>query len=380
MKLVTGDLVLLGTDHTTVDLTSVGGVLYVNGAPVDPSDFPDHKGAGSPEGHQVGAVGQSYVDTTNGALYFKASGLGNTGWTGAAANVGSGSPSVAGAFTFGVDVVPSSTVLAASSAVAFGGAGAQVWITDIDAINGSGNGIYYIVGAADGDQALQLSLGPGGGGLTWNWNADGSTTFPGHITVTGDAAPTNIDGAAGGVALNGNAGGAKVHGDTGGVTIDDAGALGITIQGNGTGGITLFATPAAGGITISNQGSGFLALDSAAGVIFQDTSAAGIAITELGAGAITISGDNGVTVETSAGGLVLSNSGAGDIDLIQVGTGDINIHVAAGHNIAIGQVDTELIGFYGVAPIVQPVLATGAGHTADDIITYLQHVGLVRQA
>ena len=37
-------------------------------------------------------------------------------------------------------------------------------------------------------------------------------------------------------------------------------------------------------------------------------------------------------------------------------------------------------GFGGVAPIAPPVLATGAGHTTDDVITALQSYGLVRQS
>jgi len=38
------------------------------------------------------------------------------------------------------------------------------------------------------------------------------------------------------------------------------------------------------------------------------------------------------------------------------------------------------IGFYGVAPVARQLLATGVGATADDIITALQNLGLVRQS
>lgn len=38
------------------------------------------------------------------------------------------------------------------------------------------------------------------------------------------------------------------------------------------------------------------------------------------------------------------------------------------------------LGFYGVTAIARPLLATGAAHTADDIITVLQNLGLVRQS
>jgi hypothetical protein len=41
---------------------------------------------------------------------------------------------------------------------------------------------------------------------------------------------------------------------------------------------------------------------------------------------------------------------------------------------------TSKLGFYGHAVEVQQVLATGAGHTADNIITFLQGIGLCKQA
>ncbi len=39
-----------------------------------------------------------------------------------------------------------------------------------------------------------------------------------------------------------------------------------------------------------------------------------------------------------------------------------------------------LLGFYGVTPIARAVLATGAGHTVDDVIQALQNLGLVKQS
>lgn len=46
----------------------------------------------------------------------------------------------------------------------------------------------------------------------------------------------------------------------------------------------------------------------------------------------------------------------------------------------IGTAATQKLSVYGVTPIVQPVLATGAGHTVDDVITALQNFGIVRQS
>lgn len=67
-----------------------------------------------------------------------------------------------------------------------------------------------------------------------------------------------------------------------------------------------------------------------------------------------------------------------------------SITLADGVNIAAGTTNgTKLgtmggaagqkLGFFGATPIVQPLLATGAGHTIDDVITTLQSLGLVRQ-
>jgi len=40
----------------------------------------------------------------------------------------------------------------------------------------------------------------------------------------------------------------------------------------------------------------------------------------------------------------------------------------------------QKLGFFNATPVVQPLLATGAGHTVDDVITTLQTLGLVRQS
>lgn len=45
-----------------------------------------------------------------------------------------------------------------------------------------------------------------------------------------------------------------------------------------------------------------------------------------------------------------------------------------------GGASGQKLAFYNATPIVQPLLATGAGHTVDDVITVLQNLGLVRQS
>ena len=45
----------------------------------------------------------------------------------------------------------------------------------------------------------------------------------------------------------------------------------------------------------------------------------------------------------------------------------------------IGTAATQKIGFFGVTPIIPPVLATGTGATVDNVITALQNLGLITQ-
>lgn len=46
----------------------------------------------------------------------------------------------------------------------------------------------------------------------------------------------------------------------------------------------------------------------------------------------------------------------------------------------IGTAASQKLGFFGVTPVAQPVLATGAGATVDDVISLLQTLGLCRQS
>jgi hypothetical protein len=62
-------------------------------------------------------------------------------------------------------------------------------------------------------------------------------------------------------------------------------------------------------------------------------------------------------------------------------TGDIITDLVTGTKIgATGGASGEKYGFWGATPIVQPVFATAAEHTVDELITVLQTLGLVRQS
>lgn len=46
----------------------------------------------------------------------------------------------------------------------------------------------------------------------------------------------------------------------------------------------------------------------------------------------------------------------------------------------IGTGTTEKLGFWGITPVVQQILATGGGATVDNVITFLQTIGLCKQS
>lgn len=57
---------------------------------------------------------------------------------------------------------------------------------------------------------------------------------------------------------------------------------------------------------------------------------------------------------------------------------DIVFDVSTGSR--IGSATGEKIGFWGATPVVQQVLATGGGAAVDDVITFLQTIGLCKQS
>ena len=98
--------------------------------------------------------------------------------------------------------------------------------------------------------------------------------------------------------------------------------------------------------TVQAGGATAAATDKAGGTLF------------LKPGVSTGTGESGVTIQ----GCVAGTTGTADgsfSDVIKV----------------LG----NKLGFYGVTPIVRAVLATGASHTVDDVITAMQNLGLVSQ-
>ena len=81
---------------------------------------------------------------------------------------------------------------------------------------------------------------------------------------------------------------------------------------------------------------------------------------------------SGTTAQSLATRVTIDSSG-----LTLADTMDVLISATTGSK--IGQSGSK-IGVYGVTPIVRAVLATGASHTVDDVITALQNFGIVKQS
>lgn len=93
-----------------------------------------------------------------------------------------------------------------------------------------------------------------------------------------------------------------------------------------------------------------------------DSAAASITLTlDTVADLITLGGDTAVS-----GHLTMANAK--------------NIVVNTSTGTKIGTATGQKLGFWDATPVVQQVLATGAAHTVDDVITFLQTVGLCKQS
>ncbi len=85
----------------------------------------------------------------------------------------------------------------------------------------------------------------------------------------------------------------------------------------------------------------------------------------------------GVSIAPYAG-----TGGATDItvSIAPVGAANILLNGGATGGVQIGVNAAAKVGFFTTAPVVQQVLATGTGATVDNVITFLQTIGLCKQA
>jgi hypothetical protein len=88
---------------------------------------------------------------------------------------------------------------------------------------------------------------------------------------------------------------------------------------------------------------------------------------------------NKVTMDvSSSGSLIITPSGGSAAISGSLIINNLVANTTTGTK--IGTATNQKIGFWSASPITQPVFATGAGHTVDDLITVLQNLGLVRQS
>lgn len=88
----------------------------------------------------------------------------------------------------------------------------------------------------------------------------------------------------------------------------------------------------------------------------------------------TATGSTGATAQPLVDVFEITNS------LLVSYTDSVNLAFGSTGGTKIGTATTQKIGFWNATPVVQQVLATGGGATADNIISLLQTLGLCRQS
>lgn len=110
------------------------------------------------------------------------------------------------------------------------------------------------------------------------------------------------------------------------------------------------------------------------------TTAHGVRIANQGNASVTNAYGLYIEAQSGASGTIRSiYVGGGDVELADA----VNLRVGSttGTKIGVtGGASGAKLGFWGATPVVQPVLATGASKTVDDLITFLQTIGLARQS
>ena len=86
---------------------------------------------------------------------------------------------------------------------------------------------------------------------------------------------------------------------------------------------------------------------------------------------------SGTTIKT---GFNADIQGGLENNALSITNGDIKFNSVGGAGSKIGVSDSDKFAFWGSTPLVQQVLATGAGNTVDDVITALQNIGLFKQS
>jgi len=111
------------------------------------------------------------------------------------------------------------------------------------------------------------------------------------------------------------------------------------------------------------------------------SSAFGVNTLNLGGGSSALNTATSIILYTAANEITLTGTARLTLDSAGLFTlwdgGNFALGTTTGTK--IGTATTQKLGFWNATPVVRPVLATGAGATADSIITVLQNLGLVGQ-
>jgi len=111
------------------------------------------------------------------------------------------------------------------------------------------------------------------------------------------------------------------------------------------------------------------------------TSTSGSGIVNVGGG--SAAGNAATTVDIYAAANNTTTTGTKIASFVPGGltlSDGMNIAVNATTGTKIGTGTTQKLGFWNATPVAQQVLATGAGRTVDEVITFLQTIGLCKQA
>lgn len=235
-----GTSITVGTAQEGTTGISHTGVAWAHGPTAadfaSSGSFPTYSGAGSPQGVQASvAASDSYLDTTNGGVYF-------------ANNPSRSSPNawqagIASTPTIGTNPVPGLLldqsddflwILSQGGTFVASGIG----LSDTAAAVGTFNGFFTGTSGVDGDQFMQVRLGSSGQ-FTWTFDTNGTLSIPGPL------GPNYIIQSGTTYAMNGTEGIVQMTSNSSpAVTLPDPSAFGFllyTIKNAGTGALALHA-------------------------------------------------------------------------------------------------------------------------------------------
>lgn len=314
-------------------------------------------GTGSQGGN--GGSGTTYYSNNRGAAG-GGGGMGGNGGNGSESGAGTGTGGAGGA---GVTyTITGSTVWYCEGG---GGAGA---ITGGSTSHGGGRGSD---GEENADNATGYGCGGGGAGVIGAGTTNGGDGYQGIVIikylVSGTDLETVVWSSEDGV--NSGEKGIQTFGDVSGRTVID----GINTRFN-LGGVEKIQLASTGlnfidsfPINFGNANDASITFDSNSLNIASNLVTASDSLELIG-------GTNGVLLKV---GSTAQHTITSLTDTLADG---LNFVVGTTTGTKIGTATGQKLGFWNATPVVQQVLATGAGRTVDEVITFLQTIGLCKQS